>query len=394
MNLTIEITLLLISIIISIPILVLFIECSLALLPPKSAIPTFLDERPQIAILIPAHNESAGIATTLKILQPQLNPDDRLVVIADNCNDDTAEIARSCGVTVIERQDTENRGKGYALDYGLRFIASHPPDVVIVIDADTYVHEGAIDKIASLAQSSGRPVQATYLFSKPPNSSPKTAISVLGIIVKNLVRNQGLARLGFPCHLQGTGMAFPWSIINKVSFATGNLVEDMQLGLDFAIRGYPPLFCFEAKVTGVLPQREQGAKSQKTRWEHGHLQTLITQVPKLFAASLRQRRWDLSVLALDLSVPPLSLLVLLWLLGLAATSIDGWLALTWLPAEILSLAGLLLLSAIFMAWAKFGRDELSLRTFIALPFYVLWKIPIYLSFALRRQTEWVRTERD
>jgi cellulose synthase/poly-beta-1,6-N-acetylglucosamine synthase-like glycosyltransferase len=347
-----------------------------------------------VAVLVPAHNEALGIAATLKTIAPQLKSEDRLVVIADNCTDHTAMIARSYGATVIERQDVQNRGKGYALDYGLQFIADNPPDVVIVIDADTYVYPGSIERIATTVKASGRPVQATNLLNEPPESNPKTAISVFAMIVKNLVRNQGLARLGLPCHLQGTGMAFPWSVINKVSFATGNIVEDMKLGLDFAMMGYPPLFCPDAKVTGLFPQREQGAKSQKTRWEHGHLQTLITQVPKLFAASLRQRRLDLSVLALDLAVPPLSLLVILWLVALATTSIGGWLGLTWIPAQILTLSGLFLLSAIVIAWAKFGRKELPFATFVTLPIYLLWKIPIYLSFVLRPQTEWVRTERD
>jgi cellulose synthase/poly-beta-1,6-N-acetylglucosamine synthase-like glycosyltransferase len=387
-------TLLFLSIIISIPILVLFAECIAALSPAKSVALTALTERPQVAVLVPAHNEALGVGATLATIQPQLQADDRLVVIADNCTDNTAAIARSLGAIVLERQDTEHKGKGYALDYGLQSLTANPPDVVIVIDADTEVHPHSIDRIANLVKSSGRPVQATNLLNAPPQSHPKTAISVFAMIVKNLVRNQGLTRLGFPCHLQGTGMAFPWSLVDRVSFATGNIVEDMKLGLDFATMGYPPIFCAEAKVTGEFPQQETGAKSQKTRWEHGHLQTLITQVPKLFAASFRQRRLDLSVLALDLSVPPLSLLVILWLMALFTTAIGGWLGLTWLPAQILTIAGLLLLSAIGIAWANFAEQEVPFRTLVTLPIYLLWKIPIYLNFVLHPQTEWVRTQRN
>ena len=129
---------------------------------------------------------------------------------------------------------------------------------------------------------------------------------------KTGVRPQGLDRLGFPGILTGTGMAFPWSVIQSASLASGNIVEDMQLSMDLAIAGHPTLFCPDTKVIGLLPQQAQAAKSQRTRWEHGHLQTMLTQVPRLVREALRQKRLDLLVIALDLSVPPLSLLVMIW----------------------------------------------------------------------------------
>ncbi len=385
--------LLVIALLLLIPSAVLWVECFAALLPNRR-VEQRSKARPTIAVLVPAHNEALGIAPVLKQLLAQLTPTDRLIVIADNCSDDTATIARSVGATVIERQDSERRGKGYALDYGLQFLAAAPPDVVIVVDADCLVQTGTLDRIAEAAFMSGRPTQAVYLMEQPAQPRPKDAVSALAFLVKNWVRPQGFHTFGFPGILTGTGMAFPWSVIRSVSLASGNIVEDMQLSMDLAIAGYPTLFCPETKVIGLLPQQEQAAKSQRTRWEHGHLQTIRSQVPTLLKAAIQQRRLDLLAIALDLSIPPLSLLVMLWVAFTALIGLAGLLTGFWLPTGILLLAGLMIFTAVLAAWLKFGRTNLPASTLLAAPFYILWKIPLYFAYLIKPQTRWVRTSRD
>ncbi len=390
----INIVLLLIALGLFIPIAVLFLESSAALLPRLSENQEDKTPRPSIAVLIPAHNEALVISTTLQTLIPQLKVEDRLIVIADNCSDETAAIARECGATVIERHDTTLRGKGYALDYGLRFLEINPPEVVIVVDADCIVNQGAIEKLARQAKVSGRPVQATYLLEQPAKPEPKDSISALAFMVKNLVRPCGLQQLGLPCLLTGTGMAFPWAIIHQAPLASGNIVEDMQLGLDLALAGNSPLFCPSAKVTGILPQQPQAAESQRRRWEHGHLQTLISQVPRLLKASLVQRRFDLLAIALDLCVPPLSLLIMMWAAMMVTGLLMEILLGIWLPSILLGIEGFLVLTSIISAWAKFGRCNIAGITLLSVPFYIMWKIPLYLAFLIKPQTQWIRTERD
>lgn len=394
MFLLVESVLVVIALGLLVPITVIFIECSAALLLGRSELSPVPELHPTVTVLVPAHNEALGIAATLEILLPQLSNPEQVVVIADNCSDETAAISRTFGVRVIERQDHERRGKGYALDYGLRFIELEPPDVVVVVDADCIVDQGTIERIAQQAAALKRPVQATYLMEQPSNPGPKDAVSALAFMVKNLVRPCGLKRLGLPNLLTGTGMAFPWSALQNVTLASGNIVEDMQLGLDLAIAGQAPIFCEQGKVTGRLPQQAQAATSQRTRWEHGHLQTLLTQVPKLLQLSISQRRFDLLALALDMCVPPISLLVMIWAISLIGSLVAGAFGTSWMPAIFLSLEGLLIFVSIIGAWAKFGRDDLPARTLLAIPFYILWKIPLYFSFLVRPQTKWVRTERD
>jgi cellulose synthase/poly-beta-1,6-N-acetylglucosamine synthase-like glycosyltransferase len=390
----VEIILFAIALSILIPIGMLFIECFAALFPPRQHPEAALASPPHITVLIPAHNEAHGISTTLKTIVPQLTDQDRLVVIADNCTDETAAIARQLGATVIERQDTERQGKGYALDYGIKHLATDPPDIVVLVDADCIVHQGAIAKLAQRANRSKRPTQAIYLLEQPPNPTPKDTISALAFRVKNLVRPCGLNQLGFPCLLTGTGMAFPWSVIRQAPLASNNIVEDMQLGIDLAIAGHPPLFCLDARVTGCLPQQQEATKTQRTRWEHGHLQTLLNQVPQLLTQSVIQRRVDLCAIALDLVVPPLSLLVMIWVAAMGGTLLAPIVGISWIPAIFVGLEGLLILLSIIGAWTKFCRDDIPVQTLLTVPFYILWKIPLYFSFLVKPENKWIRTERD
>jgi cellulose synthase/poly-beta-1,6-N-acetylglucosamine synthase-like glycosyltransferase len=330
----------------------------------------------------------------LQGLIAQLDDPSQLVVIADNCTDETAAVARSTGATVIERQDPTRRGKGYALDYGIQFLAADPPEVVIIMDADCLVQPGTLQQIAQQAVVTHRPIQALYLMEQPTDPKPKDAVSALAFLMKNQVRPSGLAQFNLPCLLAGTGMAFPWRVIQKATLASGNIVEDMQLGVDLAIEGHPALFCGTAKVMGLLPQQQHAAKSQRTRWEHGHLQTIVTQVPKLLKAAFSQRRFDLLALALELAVPPLSLLVMGWLALMGLSVITGFLGASWLPTILLGIAGGMMATAVLAGWFRFGRTTLPPQTLLAVPLYILWKVPLYLAFLFKPQTEWVRTDRD
>jgi len=379
----------------SILIFVLFLECLSAAFPvdkKNNNSINFNDNN--ISIIIPAHDEELSIKTTLNELLKAVKNPKKIILIADNCNDNTALIAQQMGVTVLERNNLKQRGKGYALDYGLAYLAESPPSVVIVLDADCIVSPKHLQIIAKQATEKQRPIQAVYLMEQPSNSTPRDAISGFAFMVKNWVRPQGLSYWKLPCLLTGTGMAFPWSALKSISLASGNIVEDMKLGIDLAIAGYPPLLAPEARVMGRLPSINDAATSQRTRWEHGHLQTLLEQVPRLLKESLRQQRIDLLALALELAIPPLSLLVLLWS-GMTVIAIGSGVYLNnWWGLIIQLTSGGLLFLAIFIAWYNFGRKQVSLKTLLTIPLYLLWKIPLYFFFLIRPQKEWTKTERD
>lgn len=347
-----------------------------------------------LAVLVPAHNEAGGIGPTLATITPQLRSGDRLVVVADNCTDTTAAEARQAGATVIERQDSTQRGKGYALDFGLRYLAADAPDVVIFIDADCTLHPGSLAALTSQTQRTKRPVQAVYLMEKPPSPGLKDGISAFAFKVKNWVRPLGLYRLGQPCLLTGTGIALPWSAATAVTVASGHIVEDMKLGLDLALAGYPPQFCQAAWVTSRLPSGDQAAVTQRTRWEHGHLQMLTEYVPRLLGQALTQRRLGLLALALELSVLPITLQVVA-VVAIAALSLVFAIAgLGWLPAYLALGALACLVAGISLAWIGYGRADLSLRDILGMPAYLLSKFSIFSKFLTKPEKAWIRTERD
>jgi cellulose synthase/poly-beta-1,6-N-acetylglucosamine synthase-like glycosyltransferase len=389
-----EMVFLFIALLLLVPITVLLTESLAALLPGRRQRQAIRLARPRCAVLIPAHNEEASIAQTLTALLPQLQPEDHLVVVADNCGDRTAENARACGVTVIERKDAVRRGKGFALDFGVRFLEKEPPEVVILVDADCLVTSGSLEVLAQEAHARGSPMQSVYLMDQRPGAGIKDQLSSFAFQFKNLVRPLGLDRLGVPCLLTGTGIAFPWALLQRANLASGNIVEDMQLGIDLAVTGHPPRLCAQALVLGELPAGRRAAVTQRTRWEHGHMRTLLSQVPRLLGAAIRQRRFDLLGLALELSVPPLSMLGLLWACAFIGSLWLWWYEGPWLPAALLGAGGLTALLAILGAWIKFGRERLPLASLLAAPFYVLWKVPIYLAFVFRPQRAWIRTERN
>jgi len=264
----------------------------------------------------------------------------------------------------------------------------------VMMDADCVVAPGSIDALVQQVLTTDRPAQACYLMERPTACGPREMVSALAFLVKNRVRPLGLRRLRLPCLLTGTGMAFPWAAISGAQLATGNIVEDMQLGLDLTLAGYAPLFCPAANVIGRLPSEAKVAYGQRTRWEHGHLQTLLTQVPRLFREAVRHRSFRALALGVELSVPPLALLMMSVVGLLVVSTVIGLLPGGSLLAAKLLAGGVLAVTAmIFAAWARFGRGHLPLAALLAAPLYMAWKVPMYAAFLFRRHTQWNRTTR-
>jgi cellulose synthase/poly-beta-1,6-N-acetylglucosamine synthase-like glycosyltransferase len=380
-----------------VPVAIVCAEVLAALLPQLKRRPDAASPRPRIGIVIPAHDEGTVIARTLASIKPQLIAGDRLVVVADNCTDDTANVARSFSAEVIERADAVNRGKGYALDFGVRHLASTgEPDVGVILDADVTLRDGAIDKLVRQADRTGCPAQGVYLLSEPPSAGGKDIVSHLAFVVRNHVRPLGLSRLGGPCPLFGAGMAFPWKILKAAPLATGNIVEDIALALDLAVEGRAPRLCPDAYIDGQLPKSDSAASKQRRRWEHGHLRTILTQVPRTFLRGLFNGRPGAMLLALDILVPPLSLLVFLVLLALTTSWLLALLAgaSAW-PAVALSIGLASLLLVLVLAWTRFSPHDRSLLPLLSAPAYMLRKLPMYFAFFTKGgEKTWVRTDRE
>ncbi|KRB82540.1 glycosyl transferase [Sphingomonas sp. Root710] len=362
--------------------LVLTIELAAALGPVRRLLET---AAPSIAILVPAHDEAAGIAATIAGLRIAAPGGARLIVIADNCTDDTASLAREAGAEVIERDDPARRGKGFALAHARDRLTADPPEVAVVVDADCDIGGDGVIRLAAAARASGRPVQSAYLLRPRPDLGAMVGLSGFAFLLRNLVRQRGLARLGAPALLTGSGMAFPWETFAAAPLATGALAEDLAIGVALARADYPPAFLPDV-VTWSDPARRAATRMQRTRWEQGFLRIAAAEAWPLLASG----RWPLLWLGLHLLVPPLALLVLIDGVALALLA---WLAKP-LPLVLMAILLAALLILLPLNWLCFGRAQISGMRLLLIPLYVIWKVPIYLGALLRPERRWIRTDRD
>ena len=348
---------------------------------------------PRTAIVVPAHNEQGVIAETVRGLVEAAPPNAVVLVVADNCSDGTADAARAAGAEVTSRDEPQRRGKGFALAAAREWLLSDPPDVVLIMDADCSMDGESIEALAGATSRSGGPCQSVNLLMPDLTASPKVQISNFAFLIKNLVRQRGLQRLAGRAHLTGTGMAMPWSIFATAELGGSNIVEDLALGLELANRGLPPALREDARVWSKAAS-ERDALGQRQRWEGGFLRTALQVAPRALLRSVRAGDFRGLWAALDLSVPPLALLVMLNGLALvvsfAATAFG---AIVW-PLVVQAIVGLAAFVVLAVAWSREGRAFVSAGSLARMPLYLLWKLPLYVGLARRgAPKDWLRTGR-
>ncbi|ANW00444.1 glycosyltransferase family 2 protein [Bradyrhizobium icense] len=381
----------------SVPVAVLLVEVIAALKAPK--LEPFevkeLNIEKRVAVIVPAHNESVGLVPTLQDIKPQLGAGDRLIVVADNCTDDTAEVAAASGAEVIIRNDPGRIGKGFAMGWGITHLSQDPPDFVLFVDADCRLQADLVEGLKRVCHQVQRPVQALFVMRSAENSPVNHSFAEFAWVLRNWVRPLGLRNLRGPVQLMGTGMMFPWNAISSVPLASGHLVEDLKLGLDLAETGKAPYFFPFVTVTSTFPTSFKGTENQRQRWVQGHLATIGRFVPRLLTAGLMRGDVNILVLALDLLVPPLSLLALLMVVTMVMTSSVTVLGGPWLPTLI---AGGNLLGFIFcvvLTWFKFGRQVFPAQELLSFGSFALKKIGFYGRMLIGgTASQWIRTDRS
>ncbi len=340
---------------------------------------------PRFTVIIPAHDEEAGIAATIAAITPS---NCEILVVADNCNDETGAVARAAGAQVVERNDISLRGKGHALAFARVALATDPPAIVIIMDADCVPNGDALPRLASRVLQTGRAVQGRNELDTRPDDPPMTRISNFAFSLKNVVRQRGLMRIAGTCVLTGTGMAFPWAQFRDAPLATSDSVEDLAIGLALVRAGQLPAYADDARVTSP-PASGKAAVTQRTRWEHGFVATASRIAPQM----LLRGHWPSFWLGLHLMVPPLALTFGLATLALIALVMLGFVS-SFIPATalaaVMSIGGL----AVLGGWRAIGRTILPFGTLLRVPLYIMWKLPIYLKLARGADRRWTRTERD
>ncbi|MCC7053617.1 MAG: glycosyltransferase [Gemmatimonadaceae bacterium] len=353
------------------------------------------DESTVFDVIVPAHNEAAGIAATVASLRALSYPAERfrILVIADNCTDDTAERARAAGATVLERRHATERGKGYALAHAYAASAAHgQASAVVVVDADTSVSPNLLTAFSARFVAGAEAVQAEYGV-RNANASWRTRLMVIALTMFHTVRSLGRERLGLSCGLRGNGMGFTAALLQRVPPRAFSIVEDVEYGIALGLAGTRVVHVPEAEVRGDMPASAAASRSQRERWEGGRLALIREHVPRLVAAAREAGRVPLD-LAADLLVPPLTTLgaitgagLLAALVALSRGAAGGMAVIPWMLATA-ALAAYVVRGAVLS-----GTGPRAVLDLLWAPVFAVWKLTLLLK-PTRRSGEWVRTTRS
>ncbi len=369
----------------------------LTLLSGEKAAPQQVTPRLKFDVIIPAHNEEAGIARTVSNLSRVDYPAElrRIVVVADNCSDATAERAREAGATVLERHDKELRGKGYALQLAFeRSLADGFADAVVVVDADTEVTSNLLHAFGLRLEAGAQAVQAHYGVLNP-NASWRTQLMAVSMALFHKVRSLGRERLGASCGLRGNGMCFTHAIIRQVPHDAFSIVEDLEYGIRLGQAGQRVHYAWEAEALGEMVSGEKASRSQRRRWEGGRAAMMRKFGPPLLGEGLRKGDKVLVDLAMDLLVPPLSWVVLAaGGLLVASGALSLWQGHVAVSTYLAAFCVLSLVLYVFRGWWMSGMGLKGLLALARAPFYVAWKLWLLLSRPEEKKGEWVRTTRE
>lgn len=348
--------------------------------------------RRRIGILVPAHNENLTIERTIKSLLDAIaynaNYNDVMIdihIIADNCSDNTAELARQFSVTVMERSHEQLRGKGAALQWAMAKIHDDAYDYTMIIDADSIVNSEYFYTLnQALGQDECEVVQTRYEALANDHSSIKR-LAMLGF---NVLRARGRVRLGGSAGIMGNGFIVSKAALAKVPFRANSIVEDLEYHMRLVEADITVRFCDGARIYGEMPTDDTASDVQSSRWEGGRLGVLKAMWWSLLKQScsgiFKKELHALDAL-LDLMLLPIGYMVMVLLVGLVfpytqATALLGFIAI-----------GIYVLGA---AACGNGVSELT----------VLKKLPVFLFKKIARipaliassssTTHWKRTPRD
>jgi cellulose synthase/poly-beta-1,6-N-acetylglucosamine synthase-like glycosyltransferase len=340
----------------------------------------------RIGVLIPAHNEKLTIERTIaNLLQAaDKSQDIDIYVIADNCSDNTAELARNTAVNVVERHNPHLRGKGAALQWAMQIIAEKDYDYTLIVDADSIVNDDFFLALRHcLHDSSNEVVQSRYEAIANEHSSIKR-LAMLGF---NVLRAKGRVALGGSAGIMGNGFIVSKAALKKVPFRANSIVEDLEYHMRLVESDVKVTFCDAARIYGEMPNDDDASDVQSSRWEGGRLGVLkaafLPLLKKTLSGLFKKEFHALDAL-LDLMLLPVGYMVLILLAGLIFPY-----------TQITALFGLIVISVYVFGAAMCGNGLSELSVLKNLPLFLIKKItriPALIS-ASSTKMQWKKTPR-
>ena len=353
-------------------------------------------------LIIPAHNEEMLLREVLHRLK-ELEYDNHLydiIVIADNCIDATASIAKQCDVRCLERFEEDRKGKGYALAWALDMLLAERIDTLdayVILDADSILSQNFLAEMNRLLNQGAKVIQARYVVLNT-NDSWRTRLMACALDLAHHAKPLGRRNIGLSDGLKGNGMCFHGEILRNVPWSGESITEDIDYALRLNERRIRIVYCPAATVSAQMPVDSKQAETQRERWEGGRYGLMKRALP-IFIKSVYNNNILLADRALDILIPPFAELfslpiVLLAILG-GLKLIGFHLPYTnWL---LIGISFVILLEIVYLI-AGLIIAKTPLRTALSLlqaPFYILWKFGLYARMiASGGVRNWNRTERQ
>jgi 1,2-diacylglycerol 3-beta-glucosyltransferase len=363
-----------------------------ALLGRKSP-PPDAERRRRFALLVPAHNEASTIGRLLASTRLLEYPAGRfdVYVVADNCTDSTADVARAAGAQVEERTDQAARGKGYALRWLLARLRERGGryDAYVIIDADTVVAPDLLTRMDAHFSAGSQVVQVYYTVLNV-GDSPLAALRYVALAALHYLRPLGRRRLGLSCGLKGNGMGFQASVLEQYGWEWFTLAEDVEFHLALVAAGLRVDFIPETAVLADMPVTFAQAESQNERWERGRVEMLRERGVGLVLDGLRRRDPVRLDAVAEQLIPPLSVPF-----ALGGALLAGGLLFRSRLTTVLALFSLGGQTGYVLAGlALVGAPWRVYQSLAYAPGYIGWKLWLYArSIMARGDAAWVRTAR-
>jgi glycosyltransferase involved in cell wall biosynthesis len=352
----------------------------------------------RFALMVPAHDEEEVIGDTLAAMAQLDYPAElhTVHVVADHCTDATVDIAREAGVAVYEHDGAE-RGKGPALQWltGQLMAGTDPPDVLVVVDADTIVDRRFLAAIDEQVRAGATAVQGQYRV-RDPGGSTGAGLRAAALALRHHTRPLGRTALGASCGLYGNGMAFAAPVLARRQWSD-HLTEDIEFQMELLLDGQLVAYAPDAVVEAAMPPSLAGARTQNERWERGRIDLARRYVPRLArAATVTGGRTRIALVdgVLDHLVPPLSVLAAaVGGVAVAETVVSvGRGDSRWRAAWVNPLV-LLFHVATGLVLARVPASVY--RSLLHAPAMVAWKIGLWVRMLARPgSVDWIRTARS
>jgi len=365
---------------------------------------TLVTPRKRFVVAIPAHNEEVGIVTTVQSCLALDYPTSlyQVVVIADNCSDKTALLAREAGARVIERVEPAKKSKGHAMAYLIDKLSQKGEldmlDAVVVVDADSTVDPLLLERFSERLERGDDWIQC-YDTVGNAGQSWRTRLMAYGFALINGVMLRGQTALGLSAGFRGNGMCLSTRGLARVPWTTYGLTEDLEYSWSVRIAGGRIAYVEDVAVYATMLSRGgKPAAAQRLRWEHGRRMLKRRMIgPLLSSPSLS---WPEKIAAaIELTMPTFSFLFCSCLF----LTLTTWITRPDLHAQrdrlfyyysiafcfAINTLGLLLHAASPFFLGLIPLKYLS--SFLYVPYYVVWKALIWFQ---GRPTTWSRTKRE